>query len=90
MEGIPNMLVARYPVTWSPHYWNLVYLEGAWYHCDALAFSSPYGYYFMCSDADVNPYDHLYDENAYGPEINIAQDPVAQYVHYDTLEVDEF
>lgn len=90
MEGIPNMLVARYPVTWSAHYWNLVYLDGAWYHCDALAFSSPYGYYFMCSDADVNPYDHLYDSEVYGPEINIAQESVAQYVHYDTLEVDEF
>jgi hypothetical protein len=90
MEGIPNLLVERYPVTWSPHYWNLVYLEGAWYHCDALAFSSPYGYYFMCSDADVNPYDHLYDPEVYGPEINIAQEPVGQYVHYDTLEVDEF
>ena len=90
MEGIPNMLVARYPVTWSAHYWNLVYLDGAWYHCDALAFSSPYGYYFMCSDADVNPYDHLYDPEVYGPEINIAQEPVAQYVHYDTLEVDDF
>ena len=90
MEGIPNMLVSRYPVTWSPHYWNLVYLDGAWYHCDALAFSSPHGYYFMCSDADVNPYDHLYDPEVYGPEINIAQEPVGQYVHYDTLEVDEF
>ena len=90
MEGIPNMLVERYPVTWSPHYWNLVYLDGAWYHCDSLAFSSPHGYYFMCAVQDLNPYDHLYDETLYGPEINIAQEPVASYVHYDTLEVDEF
>ena len=90
MEGIPNLLVARYPVTWSPHYWNLVYLDGAWYHCDSLAFSSPRGYYFMCAVEDLNPFDHLYDESLYGPEINIAQEPVAQYVHYDTLEVDEF
>ncbi|MBQ7274089.1 MAG: transglutaminase domain-containing protein [Clostridiales bacterium] len=90
MEGIPNMLVERYPVTWSPHYWNLVYLDGAWYHCDSLAFSSPRGYYFMCAVEDLNPFDHLYDESLYGPEINIAQEPVAQYVHYDTLEVDEF
>ena len=90
MEGIPNLLVSRYPVTWSPHYWNLVYLEGAWYHCDALAFSSPRGYYFMCAVEDMNPFDHQYDESLYGPEINIAQEPVQQYVHYDTLEVDEF
>jgi Transglutaminase-like superfamily. len=90
MEGIPNMLVSRYPVTWSPHYWNLVYLEGAWYHCDSLAFSSPRGYYFMCAVEDMNPYDHRYDESLYGPEINIAQSAVGQYVHYDTLEVDDF
>ena len=90
MEGIPNMLVERYPVTWSPHYWNLVYLDGAWYHCDSLAFSSPYGYYFMCAVEDLNPYDHQYDASVYGPEINIAQEPVASYVHYDILEVDEF
>ncbi|MBP5180911.1 MAG: transglutaminase domain-containing protein [Clostridiales bacterium] len=90
MEGIPNMLVSRYPVTWSAHYWNLVYLEGEWYHCDSLAFSAPDGYYFMCAVEDMNPYDHRYDESLYGPEINIAQSPVGQYVHYDTLEVDEF
>ena len=90
MEEIPNLLVERYPVTWSPHYWNLVYLDGAWYHCDSLAFSSPHGYYFMCAVQDLNPYDHLYNESLYGPEINIAQEPVASYVHYDTLEVDEF
>lgn len=90
MEEIPNLLVERYPVTWSPHFWNLVYLEGAWYHCDSLAFSSPNGYYFMCAVEDLNPYDHLYDESLYGPDINIAQEAVGQYVHYDTLEVDEF
>ena len=90
MEGIPNMLVSRDPVTWSPHYWNLVYLDGAWYHCDALAFSAAEGYYFMCAEEDLNPYDHQYDHSLYGPDINIAQEPVQQYVHYATLEVDEF
>lgn len=90
MEGIPNLLVERYPVTWSPHYWNLVYLDGAWYHCDSLAFSSPRGYYFMCAVEDMNEFDHRYDETVYGPEINIAQEAVGQYVHYNTLEVDEF
>ena len=92
MEGIPNILMARYPVTWSAHYWNLVYLDGAWYHCDALAFSAAEGYYFMCAEQDLNPYDHRYDPEAIDPDIYnaIAQEPVAQYVHYSTLEVDEF
>ncbi len=91
MEGIPNILMTRYPVTWSPHYWNLVYLDGAWYHCDALAFSAVDGYYFMCSEQDINPYDHRYDPEAIDPDIlaGIAQEPVQQYVHYSTLEVDE-
>ena len=28
--GIPNMMVKRYPVTGSNHYWNLVKLNGQW------------------------------------------------------------
>ncbi len=90
VAGIPNMLVERYPITWSPHYWNLVYLEGQWYHCDACYAYYHEGYYFMYAYNDLNHSDHGYDENAYGPEINIAQDSVQQYVNYYTLEVEGF
>ena len=90
VAGIPNMLVERYPITWSPHYWNLVQLEdGLWYHCDACYAYYHEGYYFMYAYNDLNHSDHGYDVDAYGPEIHIAQDSVQQYVNYYTLEVAE-
>ena len=90
VAGIPNMLVERYPITWSPHYWNLVQLEdGLWYHCDACYAYYHEGYYFMYAYNDLNHSDHGYDVDAYGPEIHIAQDSVQQYVNYYTLEVEE-
>ena len=39
---------------------------------------------------DLNHSDHGYDVDAYGPEINIAQDSIQQYVNYYTLEVEGF
>ncbi|MBP3809666.1 MAG: transglutaminase domain-containing protein [Clostridiales bacterium] len=90
VAGIPNLLVERYPITWSPHYWNLVQLDGQWYHCDACYAYYHEGYYFMYAYNDLNHSDHGYDVDAYGPEINIAQDSVQQYVNYNTLEVEGF
>ena len=90
VAGIPNMLVERYPITWSPHYWNLVYLEGQWWHCDACYAYYHEGYYFMYAYNDLNHSDHGYDVDAYGPEINIAQDSVQDRVNYYTLEVEGF
>ena len=89
MEGIANIPIERYPLDWSEHYWNLVCLNGVFYHCDALAFSEPNGYCFMYADGDFDSYEHQYDESLYD-QIPIASDSVQQYVHYDTLEVDEF
>ncbi len=90
VAGIPNMLVERYPITWSPHYWNLVQLEGQWYHCDACYAYYHEGYYFMYAYNDLNHSDHGYDESVYGPEINIAQESVQSRVNYYTLEVEGF
>jgi hypothetical protein len=88
MEGIPNLLVERYPITWSAHYWNLVYLEGQWWHCDACYAWYHEGYYFMFSYEDLNHSDHGYDPTIYGPEINIAQESIQDRVNYDTLTVE--
>ena len=88
--GIPNLLVERDPITWSAHYWNLVQLNGVWYHCDSCYAYYHEGYYFMYAYDDLDHSDHGYDVNAYGPEINIAQESVQQYVNYNTLEVEDF
>ena len=88
VADIPNMLVERYPITWSPHYWNLVYLDGMWYHCDACYAYYHEGYYFMYAYNDLNHSDHGYDVDSYGPEIHIAQDSIQSRVNYYTLEVE--
>lgn len=71
LAGIPNMMVRRYPVTSNGHYWNLVYLNGAWYHCDATVFRGHPSVYFMCTDDQIaDSYHHfngsLYPERAGG------------------------
>ena len=71
LAGIPNLMVKRYPVTSNGHYWNLVYLNGEWYHCDATVFRAHPSVYFMCTDAQIaDSYHHfngaLYPERAGG------------------------
>ena len=86
--GIKNMMVERYPVYQNGHYWNLVYLNGNWYHCDATVFRDHPGAYFMCTDDEIGDYHHdfngsLYPERAGGsseyrhePEVTVTPTPV--------------
>lgn len=32
--GIPNVMIKRYPTHIGRHFWNLAYVQGAWYHFD--------------------------------------------------------
>ena len=59
--GIPNMGVVRYPVTYNGHYWNLVYLEGEWYHCDSTKFMNHPSVYFMMTDSEIGDSRHQFD-----------------------------
>ena len=63
--GIPNMMVTRYPVVSNGHYWNLVKLNGLWYHCDATPFHDHPGVFFMCTDDEIDDYHHQYDGTLY-------------------------
>ena len=62
--GIRNMIVTRYPVTSTEHFWNLVYLNGAWYHCDATPFRSHPSVYFMLKDSQLDKY-HKFKKSKY-------------------------
>lgn len=75
--GIPNMMVTRYPAYGNGHYWNLVFLEGAWYHCDATMFMNHPSLYFMCTDEQISDSRHrfngaLYPERAGGSKEFLA------------------
>lgn len=59
--GIPNMMVVRYPVTYNGHYWNLVKLDGEWYHCDSTMFMNHPTLYFKKTDAQIGDSRHRFD-----------------------------
>ena len=61
--GIRNMIVSRYPVT-TRHYWNLVYMNGGWYHCDATPFRDHPKLYFKLTDAQLDKH-HKFKKSKY-------------------------
>ena len=65
LAGIPNMTVTRYPVADNGHFWNLVKLNGEWYHCDATRFLYHPEMFFMCTDDEIDDYRHQYDGYQY-------------------------
>lgn len=78
--GIPNMMVERFPVYTNGHYWNLVQLNGEWYHCDATVFRDHPSMYFMCTDDEIEDSHHhfngaLYPERAGGSSEYLNSDP---------------
>ena len=63
--GIENLAVERYPIVTVGHYWNLVLLNGEWYHCDATVFKDHPALYFMCTDDEIADSHHEFDESLY-------------------------
>lgn len=63
--GIPNLMVERYPVYNNGHYWNLVQLNGEWYHCDATVFKDHPSMYFMCTDDEIDDSHHQFNGSLY-------------------------
>lgn len=63
--GIPNLMVERDPVITNSHYWNLVKIDGEWYHCDATEFKDHPDMYFLCTDDEINDEHHSFDHDLY-------------------------
>lgn len=59
--GIPNMTVLRYPVTYNGHFWNLVKLDGEWYHCDSTKFMNHQELYFRLTDDEIMDSRHQFN-----------------------------
>ena len=92
IAGIPNMMVKRYPVVTNGHYWNLVYLNGEWYHCDATVFRYHPGIFFMCTDDEISDSHHQFNGSLYPPraggstEYLIEPDPTEETYPDATLD----
>lgn len=65
IAGIPNMKIQRKASGGSLHMWNLVKLNGAWYHCDATRYGYHLQGWFMCTDKQINDKYHRYDGYQY-------------------------
>ncbi|MCR4688833.1 MAG: hypothetical protein K5745_04685 [Saccharofermentans sp.] len=76
--GIDNIMVQRDPAPKTDHYWNLVYLNGKWYHCDATPFVGHPGVYFMLKDSQLDSRHRfngsLYPERAGGSTHYLKED----------------
>lgn len=59
--GIPNMTVLRYPVDYNGHFWNLVKLDGEWYHCDSTMFMKHQSLYFEMTDLQIADSRHQFN-----------------------------
>lgn len=77
--GIPNLMVERYPVYENSHFWNLVQLNGEWYHCDATVFKDHPDLYFMCTDEEICDSHHSFDGFLYPERASWYSDYQAPY-----------
>ena len=59
--GIENRKVERDPPTYGPHYWNLVRVDGDWYHIDTTPREGGGGdAIFLLTDAELEAFDELH------------------------------
>ena len=77
--GIPNMMVERYPVITNGHYWNLVQIDGEWYHCDATVFRDHPDMYFMLTDEEIADEHHEFDGSLYPERASYCGDYYGGY-----------
>lgn len=87
--GIESITVERYPINISSHYWNLINIDGLWYHCDACVFLSmtDITFIFMYTDAELDPSNNSYDPETLPDGIVLATESVQDMLDYETLTV---
>lgn len=73
--GIPNMTVLRYPITYNGHYWNLVKIDGEWYHCDSTKFMNHQSLYFELTDYEIMDSRHQFN----GSMLPVRADGTPEY-----------
>ena len=73
--GIPNMTVLRDPITYNGHYWNLVKIDGEWYHCDSTKFMNHQSLYFGLTDDEIMDSRHQFN----GSMLPVRADGTPEY-----------
>ena len=74
VAGIKNMIIERYPHQTATHYWNYVYLNGQWYHCDSTPRKNYSSYFFMYTTKEIQNFHH---DGWYGYNFKVAKYPAS-------------
>ena len=88
VAGIENVRVERYPITTSPHYWNLIKIDGQWYHCDACDFMDTEGYVFMQIDEELD-HHHEFNGATVPPRATVSVQDRLDFNNFTMEENDE-
>ena len=89
--GIESITVDRYPERPSPHFWNLVNIDGRWYHCDACVFLNMTDITFVClrTDDELDPWNNSYDPATLPEGIRVSTISVQDQLDFANLTVRE-
>jgi len=87
--GIESITVERYPIYESSHYWNLVCLEGQWYHCDACVFLNMTDITYICcrTDAELDVGNNSYDHDSLPEGVVVATDSIQDMFDFENLQM---
>lgn len=86
VAGIENVRVERYPITSSPHYWNLIKINGLWYHCDSCSFMDTSGFVFMQIDSELD-HHHEFNGATIPPRASVSVQDRLDYTNMTMEEV---
>lgn len=87
--GIESITIDRYPEVPSPHFWNLVNIDGKWYHCDACVFLNMTDITFYCCriDSELRQGHSSYDPATLPEGVVVATESIQDKIDYEHLTV---
>lgn len=85
--GIESITIDRYPTVPSTHFWNLVNIDGEWYHCDACVFlnMTDITYYCFRTDAELKPGHSSYDPSTLPDGVVVSTKSIQDKIDYEHL-----
>lgn len=92
--GIENLQIEKQNTSYSRHYWNLILIDGAWYHFDTTPRANVSDdNFFMVTNDEILAYSnrhygsHLYDPTLF-EDINFATESIQDQVNYYSLTLE--
>lgn len=87
--GIESITIERYPINVSSHYWNLVNIDGQWYHCDACVFLNMTDITYICcrTDAELDIGNNSYDPETLPEDVEVATESIQYMFDFENLAI---